>query len=283
MTERLGKYELLAIIGRGGMGTVYRAFDPLLGRHVALKVVSLQDELSGELKTRLLREGQACVQLTHPNIITVYDLGEDHGRFFLVMELLNGEDLKKVIAAHGALSLPEKLSLMVQVCDGLGHAHERGIVHRDIKPGNIFVLPDRRLKILDFGLAQVAAGESSLTQSGQIVGTLAYMAPERFRMLGDHRADVFAVGAVCYELLTGRRAFAGDTAPQLIELIRTAEPPSIRSIDCERVFGARGCHRASAREGPVRKGSQLAGHVRRSTPATLVVDRGEYAPGGGTW
>ena len=198
---------------------------------MALKVVSLEDELSDELKVRLLREGKACAQLTHPNIITVYDLGEDHGRFFIVMELLQGQDLKRVIAAHATLSLADKLSFMVQVCDGLNHAHQKGIVHRDIKPGNIFVLPDRHIKLLDFGLAHVATGESSLTQTGQLVGTLAYMAPERFRAAGDQRADVFAVGAVGYELMAGRRAFIGDSAGQLIEMIRTTEPPSLTSLD----------------------------------------------------
>jgi serine/threonine-protein kinase len=170
----LGKYQILGIIGRGGMGTVYRAFDPVLSRPVALKVVSSEGDLSAEQKARLLREGKACAQLTHPNVISIHDLGEDGGRIFIVMELLQGEDLKQVIAAHAALSLAEKLSLMVQVCDGLHYAHQNGIVHRDIKPANIFVLPNQLIKILDFGLAHLASGESSLTQTGQIVGTLAY-------------------------------------------------------------------------------------------------------------
>jgi serine/threonine protein kinase len=234
MTEplgKLGKYQILGIIGRGGMGTVYRAFDPVLSRPVALKVVSSEGDLSAEQKARLLREGKACAQLTHPNIISIHDLGEDGDRIFIVMELLQGKDLKQVIAAHAALSLAEKLSLMVQVCDGLHYAHQNGIVHRDIKPANIFVLPNQLIKILDFGLAHLTTAESSLTQTGQIVGTLAYMAPERFRGPGDHRGDIFAVGAVGYELLSGRRAFVGESAVQLIEAIRTIQPPPLMSID----------------------------------------------------
>lgn len=163
MIEHLGKYQILGIIGRGGIGTVYRAFDPVLSRQVALKVVSSEGELSAEQKARLLREGKACAQLTHPNVISVYDLGEDAGRFFIVMELLEGADLRQLIGARATPSLAEKLSLMMQVCDGLHYAHQKGIVHRDIKPGNIFVLPDSRLKILDFGLAYLTTGESSLT------------------------------------------------------------------------------------------------------------------------
>src|SRR5262249_13010910 len=156
----------------GGMGTVYRALDPALDREVAIKVVSAEGELSVEQKARLIREGKACARLTHPNIVSIFDLGEDAGRLFIVMELLHGQDLKRIIAAHTALSVSDKLELLIQMCDGLHHAHQKGIVHRDIKPGNLFVVQGGMLKILDFGLAHLATStETSLTRTGEVVGT----------------------------------------------------------------------------------------------------------------
>ena len=231
MIQRLGKYRILDTLGQGGMGTVYRAFDPVLDREVAVKVVSSSDgELSAAQKARLLREGKACAQLTHPNVVSIYDLGEDGDQFFIVMEMLEGQDLKRVIDAHTTVALAEKLDLIMQVCDGLHYAHQKGIVHRDVKPGNIFVLPSGQVKILDFGLARLATGEATLTQTGQVFGTIAYMAPERFRGVSNARGDVFAVGAVCYELLTGRRAFVAPTAEQLMEVIRTQPPPPLAGL-----------------------------------------------------
>src|SRR5215470_10001782 len=138
--EKIGKYQIVERIGRGGMGMIFKAHDPVLDRPVALKVISPDIEITDELRARFYREAQACARMSHPNIVTVYDMGEDDGRLYIVMELLEGEEMKRLVALRKALPLEDKLSIMLQVCDGLHYAHQKGIVHRDIKPGNIFIL-----------------------------------------------------------------------------------------------------------------------------------------------
>src|SRR5690349_11834073 len=138
MAEKIGKYHIIERVGRGGMGMIYKAHDPMLDRLVALKVISSEVDVTEELRARFFREAQACARLSHPNIVTVYDMGEDAGRLFIVMEFLEGEELRRLVAQRKALALEDRLSIMVQVCDGLHYAHQKGIVHRDIKPGNIF-------------------------------------------------------------------------------------------------------------------------------------------------
>ncbi|HXJ80198.1 MAG TPA: serine/threonine-protein kinase, partial [Candidatus Methylomirabilis sp.] len=145
---KIGKYQILERIGRGGMGTIFKAHDPILNRAVALKVISTDIDVTDEIRTRFFREAQACARLSHPNIVTVYDMGEDAGRMFIVMELLDGVELHRLIADRAPLALEDKLAVMVQVCDGLSYAHQRGIVHRDIKPSNIMRLRDGQVKIL---------------------------------------------------------------------------------------------------------------------------------------
>ena len=231
MPETVGKYEIVERIGRGGMGLVYKARDPILDRFVALKVISTDADITEELRARFFREAQACARLSHPNIVTVYDMGEHEGRLFFVMELLEGDELRKLIAQRKALTLQDKLSIMMQVCDGLHYAHERGIVHRDVKPGNIMLLRNGQVKVLDFGIAQIAATEGGLTRTGLIMGTLRYIAPEQVRGRADHRADIFSVGAVTYELLGLRPPFTGDDPMQLLEQLRTEDPPSLTEVD----------------------------------------------------
>ena len=168
MAEQLiGKYRILERIGRGGMGIIYKAHDPVLDRLVALKVISPEVEVTDELRTRFFREAQACAKLNHPNIVTVYDMGEHDGRLFIVMELLEGQELRRLVAPGAPLTLEDKLSVMVQACAGLHYAHQKGIVHRDIKPGNLFLLPNGQVKILDFGIAHMAATDG-LTRTGLI-------------------------------------------------------------------------------------------------------------------
>ena len=162
MPEQIGKYRVLERIGRGGMGTVFKAHDPILDRPVALKVISPEIEVTDELRARFFREAQACARLSHPNIITIYDMGEHDGRLFIVMELLDGEELRRLIAQSKPLALEDKLSVIAQICDGLHYAHEKGIVHRDVKPGNIFLLRNGQVKILDFGIAQIATIDRGL-------------------------------------------------------------------------------------------------------------------------
>src|SRR5262249_8046476 len=139
MPEKIGKYQVLERIGRGGMGMIFKAHDPVLDRPVALKVISTEVEVTPEIRARFLREAQACARLKHPHIVTVYDMGEDDGRLYIVMELLEGDELRHLIAQRRTPSLEDKVSIMVQVCDGLHYAHQQGVVHRDIKPANIFL------------------------------------------------------------------------------------------------------------------------------------------------
>ena len=232
MPEMIGKYEVVKLIGRGGMGTIYKARDSVLERSVALKVVSSL-EVTPELRVRFFREAQACARLSHPNIVTIHDMGEDGGRLFIVMELLEGEELRQLIARRAPLELEEKLTLLRQLCDGLSFAHQKGIVHRDIKPANIFLLKNGRVKILDFGIAQIAAvaTQGDLTRTGMIMGTLRYMAPEQVRGRADHRSDIFSVAAVAYELLGGRPPFTGQDPLQILEQLRTEVPPPLAEIE----------------------------------------------------
>ncbi len=213
------------------MGMIFKAHDPVLNRPVALKVISTEVEVTDELRTRFFREAQACARLSHPNIVTVYDMGEDDGRLFIVMELLEGEELKRLVAQRKPLPLEDRLAIMVQVCDGLHYAHQRGIVHRDVKPGNIFVLRSGQVKILDFGIAQIANTEAGLTRTGLIMGTLRYISPEQVRGRVDHRSDIYSVGAVFYELLSMRPPFTGDDPMHLLEQLRTEEPPPLEQLD----------------------------------------------------
>jgi serine/threonine-protein kinase len=232
MPEMIGKYEVVKLIGRGGMGTIYKARDSVLERSVALKVVSSL-EVTPELRTRFFREAQACARLSHPNIVTIHDMGEDGGRLFIVMELLEGEELRQLIARRAPLELEEKLTVLRQLCDGLSFAHQKGIVHRDIKPANIFLVRNGRVKILDFGIAQIAAvaTQGDLTRTGMIMGTLRYMAPEQVRGRADHRSDIFSVAAVAYELLGGRPPFTGQDPLQILEQLRTEVPPPLAELE----------------------------------------------------
>jgi hypothetical protein len=231
MIERIGKYRVLERIGRGGMGIVLKAHDPVLDRTVALKVIAPDVEVTEELRTRFFREAQACARLSHPNIVTVFDLGDVDGRLFIVMQFLEGEELRQVIAQRRAMPLEEKIVVMMQVCDGVAYAHQHGVVHRDIKPGNIFLLRDGGVKILDFGVARIVTADPGLTRTGLIMGTLRYMAPEQARGRADHRADIFSVGSVFYEWLAHRPAFPGDDPMEILEALRTHDPPPLSDID----------------------------------------------------
>ena len=231
MPERIGKYQILERIGRGGMGTIFKAHDPVLDRPVAVKVISSEVEVTDELRARFFREAQACARMSHPNIVTVYDMGEDDGRLFIVMELLDGEELRRLIAQRRALALEDKLAIVMQVCDGLHYAHEKGVVHRDIKPGNIFLGRNGQVKILDFGIAQIANTEGGLTRTGLIMGTLRYIAPEQVRGRADYRSDMYSVGAVFYEFLSLRPPFLGEDPMHLLEQLRTEVPPPLNELD----------------------------------------------------
>ncbi len=227
VTRRIGKYEITGTLGRGGMGVVYRAEDKRIGRPVAIK--TLTEGFSGqpEMLERFYREAQAGI-LQHPNIVIVYDLGDENGIPFIVMELVTGEPLDKLIASGRQLPLIDKVGIIEQVCSALGYAHQRGIVHRDIKPANVIVQPDGHAKIVDFGIARIqrAAAETELTRTGSVIGTMHYIAPERLRgQAFDGRSDIFSTGVMLYQLLTGQLPFAGEDATVLHKLIHEQHPP----------------------------------------------------------
>jgi serine/threonine protein kinase len=221
---KLGKYEIKGELGTGAMGVVYRAEDSRLGRLVALKVMSPNVASNPDLVKRFYREAQAAGQLHHPNIVTIYDIDEVDGLPFIAMEFLEGEDLDKVITAGKDIPVVKKLDIIVQACKGLHHAHQRGIVHRDVKPGNIVLLNDGMVKIVDFGIAHL--GATSMTQTGMVLGTVMYMAPEQISgQRVDARADIFSVGVILYELLTFQTPFSGPDVPSVLYKILN-EPPS---------------------------------------------------------
>jgi serine/threonine-protein kinase len=226
--DRIGKYRILGKIGEGGMGEVYRAHDPLLNRSVAVKTIS-RGAGDAEFRQRFQREAQAVARLNHPNVVTVYDFGEEDGVTYMAMELLEGRDLKELIASGRLASLAEKLAVMEQVCDGVGFAHAKGVVHRDLKPGNIHVQPSGQVKVLDFGLARLAA--SDLTRTGTVMGTPHYMSPEQVRGAHvDARSDVFSLGALLYEVLSGRRPFGDAPSHEILLRIQSHEPAPLEQV-----------------------------------------------------
>ncbi len=224
--ETIGKYQIQRVLGRGGMGTVYEALDPLIQRTVALKTMAPGLADAPDLRERFLREAQAAGGLKHRNIVTVYDLGEDKGRPFIAMEFIEGSDLEKIIQNRRPLPLEWKLNVLAQVCDGLAYAHRNGIVHRDVKPANVRVTAEGEVKIMDFGIAHLQS--STMTRSGLVLGTVHYMAPEQVEgHKVDHRADIFSVGAIAYELIAYRRPFDGDSITGVMYKI-IHEPPDPR-------------------------------------------------------
>src|SRR5215471_6664006 len=222
---KIGKYEVVEILGKGGMGVVYKAMDNLIERMVAIKMMTGGFAENPDLLKRFYREAKSTGMLQHPNIVIVYELGDHEGSPYLVMEFLDGEPLDKIIAARRDVSMVEKLGYMIQCCSGLGYAHQRGIVHRDIKPANLMVLKDGNCKLVDFGIARI--GDNSMTRTGQVVGTISYMSPEQINaQVVDGRADIFSAGVMLYELLTGSLPFDGkDTASTLLKIIHEDPPP----------------------------------------------------------
>jgi Tol biopolymer transport system component/tRNA A-37 threonylcarbamoyl transferase component Bud32 len=236
--RHLGPYEIIKLLGSGGMGEVYRARDSRLRRDVAIKVLPRDYARDPELLKRLSREARAVGQLNHPNIVAVYDVGSEDGGEYVVMELLEGETLGRKLLESGPLSARKTLDYAVQIARGLAAAHEKNIIHRDLKPENIFITRESRLKILDFGLAHQLPSEndlgklsSKLTTPGTTMGTAAYMSPEQARGLPvDHRTDLFSFGVVLYEMLSGRLPFDAPTALETMYAILNGEPPDLREL-----------------------------------------------------
>jgi eukaryotic-like serine/threonine-protein kinase len=230
MKDRIGKYELQAELGRGGFGRVYRAYDPSMGRSVAIKVVNSDGQ--ADLLARFRAEAGLHGKLQHKNIVTIYEYGEQDGTPYIVMELLEGENLQSLIQAKRHLSLLEKMRIMGQVAEGLYYAHQSGVVHRDVKPANIMLLPSGLVKIMDFGIARLVDGVTSRrTRSGDLIGTTLYMSPDQFRGgEADIQSDVFAYGVIYYELLSGVHPFQAAEVSAVIYRIMSVDPLPLREV-----------------------------------------------------
>ena len=238
--SRLGPYEILGLLGAGGMGEVYRARDPRIGREVAVKILPSRFASDPDALRRFEQEARAAGVLNHPNVLAVYDIGAEGGTHYVVSELLEGESLKDVLD-HGAIPKRKAVAYALDLLKGLAAAHEKGIIHRDLKPANIFLTRDDRVKILDFGLAKLLEpppGDPDATQAmgpatspGHIMGSPGYMSPEQVRGdPTDHRSDIFSAGVVIYEMLAGQQAFRGDSAVECMNAILKDDPPPLRDM-----------------------------------------------------
>jgi predicted Ser/Thr protein kinase/tetratricopeptide (TPR) repeat protein len=235
---RIGKYEIVEELGRGGMGVVYKGHDALMDRDVAIKVMSDLMLAVPEIRERFFREARTAGKLSHENITIVYDVGEDEGRPYIVMEYLPGSDLATVIEKKEPVPFLQKLDYAIQICRGLSFSHASGIVHRDIKPQNIRIVGGGKVKIMDFGIARSLT--STLTTTGAVIGTPYYMSPEQIQGRHvDKRSDIFSFGVLFYELLTGRKPFTGDVPTAVMFKIVYDQPPPIDDTQIDHRNGLR--------------------------------------------
>ncbi|MBI5436856.1 MAG: protein kinase [Nitrosomonadales bacterium] len=233
MISQLGRYEIIGELGQGAMGIVYKAKDPLIDRVVAIKTISLNLALDEkeEYEARFYQEAKAAGRLSHPNIVTIYDVGKSGDVAYIAMEFLQGRELRDVLNEEPRLPLDQVLDIVVQVAQGLAYAHENGIVHRDVKPANIMVVRDGHVKITDFGIARMASA-SVRTQTGMVLGSPKYMSPEQ--VMGkpiDHRSDIFSLGVMLYEMLTGQVPFNGENVNAIMYQILNAVPPPLNTLN----------------------------------------------------
>jgi len=233
--QKLGKYEVRRQLGRGAMGIVYEGFDPFIQRTVALKTVRkelLDQDQAQEMLARFQREAQAAGRLNHPNIVAIYDYGEDQETAYIAMEFIKGKELKELFAENTRFTLPNIVDIMTQLLTALNYSHLNGVVHRDIKPANIIVMADGQVKIADFGIARLDS--SNLTQTGLVLGTPNYMSPEQF--MGQHvdgRSDLFSAGVVLYQLLTGEKPFVGESTTTIMYQVLNNTPNAPPSSTCK--------------------------------------------------
>jgi protein kinase-like protein/PEGA domain-containing protein len=234
-TTKAGRYEIVGELGRGAMGVVYKAQDPVIGRTVAVKTIRLSEEGSGlsrpELLNRFQTEARAAGLLTHPNIVVVYDAGEEDGIYYITMELVEGKSLQALLDARQSFPLPRVLRLMEQTCSALQFAHERNVVHRDIKPANLMLTPDDTVKVTDFGTAKILQF-GTVQQTAHVMGTPSYMSPEQVKGRAvDGRSDIFSLGVMLYEMITGEKPFPGQNITTVIYKIVNEDPVPPRTID----------------------------------------------------
>ena len=246
---KLGPYEIVSLLGAGGMGEVYRARDSRLRREVAIKVLPQALSLDAERMRRFEQEALATAALNHPNILAVFDIGTSDGSPYVVSELLEGETLRERLRS-GSIATRKALDLALQIAHGLAAAHEKGIIHRDLKPENLFLTKDGRVKILDFGLAKLTQSEPGSahtsmptatqgTEAGVVMGTAGYMSPEQVRgMAVDARSDIFSFGAILYEMLSGKRAFHGETPADTMSSILKEDPAELSETNRKCFSGA---------------------------------------------
>src|SRR5882757_2783452 len=234
--KQIGRFEVRSEIGRGSNGVVYAAFDPVLGREVAIKAIPLaaDNQVRRRAEANFLQEAKSAAGLSHPGIVTVFDAGKTESVAYIAMERLYGSDLHDWLALRDKLNPKTIASLMARVADAVHYAHRRGLIHRDLKPSNVFLTRDMKPKVLDFGVALAQYSDSRLTVNRQLIGTPNYMSPEQ--ALGrslDARSDVFSMGAIMYELLTGLRAFDGEQVEDTLRRVSSESPTPIHELNPE--------------------------------------------------
>jgi serine/threonine protein kinase len=228
--RRIGPYSLLELLGRGSMGVVYKAHDSHQDRFVAIKTLAAEFHDDSKLRETFYREARLAAKLDHPNIVRIFDLGEDGSEIFLAMEYLDGKDLKHVLRNKPQIELNQKLKWMIQLSHAVKYAHNAGIIHSDIKPGNLHICNDSRLVVMDFGIARAAG--APYTRPGAVTGTPDYIAPEQILAVRtDHRADIFSMGIVFYELLTGKHPFRSKNLPETIDRILNEKPIAPQTLN----------------------------------------------------
>src|SRR5947207_9820324 len=281
----IGKNGIRSEIGGGAMGVVYEGYDPSIKRVVALKTIRA-DQLTGgdpaAVIARFRREAQAAGRLNHPNIVSIYDFGEDDGAWYIAMEFVQGRELKECFETNERFKIADIVRIMGEILSALGYSHDQGVIHRDIKPANIFLLADGSVKVADFGIAHIEA--SSLTQAGTVMGTPSYMSPEQIMGLPiDGRSDLFSAGVILYQFLTGERPFAGSAATTMQKVLKEDPlPPSTLNVQLSSALDAV-VRKALAKRADERYQSaqEFATALRAAAPAAMVTPAPMASPGAG--